>query len=67
MTDTEFLKDKIKQSGYKNYFIAEKIGISRQSFLNKLNNRSEFKAGEIQKLFDLLGLNEKERTSIFFS
>lgn len=67
MTNTKLLREKIEQSGYKLRFIAEKIGITYQGFLNKINNRSEFRANEIQVLYDLLGLTEEERVAIFFA
>ena len=66
MTNTELLREKIDQSGYKLRFIAKKIGITYQGLLNKINNRSEFRANEIQALYDLLGLTEEERVAIFF-
>ena len=44
MTDTIALREKIKESGYKLVFIANKIGLTYQGFLKKLNNDSEFKA-----------------------
>lgn len=67
MTDTELLYEKIKQSGLKICFIAWKLGLSRQGFYNKVNNKSEFNAKEIQLLYSLLGLTEKERIKIFFA
>lgn len=67
MTNTELLREKIDQSGYKLRFIAEKIGITYQGLLNKINNRSEFRANEIQALYDLLDLTEEERVAIFFA
>lgn len=67
MTNTELLREKIDQSGYKLRFIAKKIGITYQGLLNKINNRSEFRANEIQALYDLLGLTEEERVAIFFA
>ena len=67
MTDTELLREKIKQSGYKIQFIAKKLGISYQGLLNKINNKSEFRAKEIQVLHDLVNLTEDERVAIFFT
>lgn len=55
MTNTELLREKIDQSGYKLRFIAKKIGITYQGLLNKINNRSEFRANEIQALYDCGG------------
>ncbi len=67
MTDTELLREKIENSGYKLQFIAKSLGLTYQGLLNKINNRSEFRASEIQELYDLLGLTEKERVAIFFA
>ena len=67
MTNTELLKEKIEQSGYKLRYIASKIGITYQGLLNKINNKSEFRANEIQALHDLLGLTDEERVAIFFA
>ena len=67
MTDTELLREKIENSGYKLQFIAKSLGLKYQGLLNKINNRSEFRASEIQALYDLLGLTEKERVAIFFA
>lgn len=67
MTDTARLKEKIEESGYRMRFIVEKLGISYQGFLNKMNNENEFKASEIQCLCDLLHLKAKEKEAIFFA
>lgn len=67
MTNTVLLRKKIDQSGYKLRYIASKAGITYQGLLNKINNRSEFRANEIQSLYILLGLTEEERTAIFFA
>ena len=66
MTNSEMLKRKIKESGYKVQFIAQRIGLSYQGFLNKIQNQSEFKASEIQTLCELLNLSVPEREEIFF-
>ena len=67
MTNTEMLREKIDRSGYKIHFIAKRIGITYQGLLNKINNKSEFRANEIQALYDLLGMTESERAAIFFN
>ena len=66
MTDTILLKQKIGESGYKLRFIAKKLGITYAGLLKKTNNESEFKASEIQILYNLLNLTETERNEIFF-
>ena len=67
LTDTSLLREKIDQSGYKMRYIASKLGITLQGFLNKINNKTEFKAKEIQILYNLLNLTESERERIFFA
>lgn len=67
MTNTDLLREKIDQSGYKLRFIAKNIGLTYQGFLNKINNRNEFRANEIQALYDLLDMTEEERVAIFFA
>ena len=67
MTDTERLNRKIKDSGIKKNWISEKCGMSYNSFLNKLNNKTDFTAPEISTLKDVLGLSPQEVNDIFFS
>lgn len=67
MTNTQLLRGKIEQSGYKLGFIAGKLGITYQGFLKKINNESEFKASEIQILYNLLDMDEADREAIFFA
>ena len=67
MTDTERLNKKIKDSGIKKNWISEKCGMSYNSFLNKLNNKTDFTAPEISTLKDVLGLSPQEVNDIFFS
>lgn len=67
MTNTNLLREKIDDSGYKLRFIAGKLGITYQGFLKKINNETEFKATEIQNLKELLNLTDEERDKIFFT
>ncbi len=67
MTNTLKLKSKIEKSGYKLSFIAQKIGISRGSLYEKINNRSPFNQFEIQSLCKLLHIESGvEMKQIFF-
>lgn len=66
MTNTSLLREKIEQSGYKKTYIAAHVGISGQCLSNKMTNKSEFVASEIQSLSDILKLNKDERDAIFF-
>ena len=67
MTNTLLLRQKLEESGYRLNFIAEKIGLTYQGFLKKVNNESEFRASEILGLQDLLKLTDHERDLIFFA
>ena len=67
MTNTALLEKRITESGYKKSFIASKIGISAYALSLKINNKTEFKASEITILCELLGIEDQERTSIFFA
>lgn len=66
MTNTTLLRNCIERSGYKLQFLADKIGISRFTLLNKIENHTEFKLSEVTKLQELLSLSNDEREEIFF-
>ena len=66
MTNTNLLRIKIDQSGYKMKYVAARIGLTYQGFLNKLRNKSEFTASEIKSLCVLLDIDVNEKESIFF-
>ena len=68
MTNTELLKDLIGKSGLKVGFIAEYMGISRQSLWNKINNSSPFNQYEIDRMCEVLKItNLKQKEAIFFA
>lgn len=67
MTDTNLLEQAIKSRGLKKYYIAKKLGVTRVSLTNLINNRAEFKASQIQILSDLLELTEAQKSAIFFA
>ena len=67
MTDTEKLKGKIRASGLRFGYVAEQIGLTPAGFYKKMQNVTEFKASEIQKLCDILKIDDRERSSIFFA
>lgn len=67
MTNTALLEDYIERSGYKKSYIANKIKKSPYALALKINNKSEFKASEIDILCDLLGIDTKDRMAIFFA
>lgn len=67
MTNTKLLNKVIDESGYKRTFIANCLGISTFSLSKKINNITEFKASEIEKLSKLLELTPQQKEAIFFA
>jgi hypothetical protein len=67
MTNKDKLEEYIERSGFKKGFIAKQIGITRYSLILKINNKSEFKATEIETLCTLLKIGVDERMAIFFA
>lgn len=68
MTNTNLLEAKIKQSGLKKGYLAERIGVSRTTFYALLHNEAEFKASQIKTLCELLGIHDTETMqNIFFA
>lgn len=67
MVNIELLKQKIEESGYTVKYIAQSIGITRESLYNKMNRKTEFSAREIVMVTSLLKLNRDERDQIFFN
>jgi hypothetical protein len=67
MTNTKLLDHYIEKSGYKKSFVAQQIGLTTYGFSLKANNKSEFKANEIEALCRLLKISVKDRMAIFFA
>lgn len=68
MTNVELLKERVKESGLKSAYIAERLGISRSAWYNKLKGDSKFTTDEVKALCYLLRINSlREREDIFFS
>lgn len=68
MTNTKLLQETIQSSGLKLQYIADALGISRAALNNKIQNVTQFKAGEISKLCDLLRIETAElKEQIFFA
>lgn len=60
MTNKKLLHAKLIECGYTGGKIAAELGISRQSFSCKLNNKIQFKVSEIQRLCELLNISNKD-------
>jgi len=67
MTNTALLKEYIEKSGYKRSFIAKALGITAYALALKIDNKSEFKANEIDGLCKLLNIGIRDRMRIFFA
>ena len=67
MTDFEKLKQLIRDRGVTITYIAEKAGISRETFYNRCNGIGEFTVSEITGIANALRLTNKERDAIFFA
>ena len=66
MTNTRLLEQKIKDSGLKLTYIADRLGVVWITLRRKLDGESEFKQSEIVVLKDLLHLTDEEVKTIFF-
>lgn len=68
MTNTELLLEKIKESGKKKSYLAEKCGLSRAGFRNCVINKATFNASHISVLcFELNIVELKDKEAIFFA
>jgi len=67
MVNTLKLRAALIERGLTNDDIAQKIGISKQSFSMKANNKRGFKISEVYKIVNLLKIAEHEIVSIFFA
>lgn len=67
MTNTELLEKKIKESGKKVGYLAEKVGLSYAGFRNCVTNKAEFRAAHIDILCKELNIDLKEMKRIFFA
>lgn len=62
----ELLEEKIKKSGLKYEFIAEKLNITEAGLRKKRAGISEFKASEVRILKKILNLSSEDIEEIFF-
>lgn len=66
MINSHLLRSKISESGIKLYALASRLGLSGYGLSRKIDNKTEFKASEIEKLCDILQLSTCDRDGIFF-
>lgn len=68
MVDTQYLENKIRESGKKKEYLAQKCGITRQSLTSKLRNKSTFTVDQVSALCRELGITKlAEKDRIFFA
>lgn len=67
MTDTKKLQGKMREKGITISRLAELIGCSDTGLSNKIHNRTEFVASEMDKIGAVLGLTLEEKDAIFFA
>lgn len=67
MTNQFELEKIIRQNGFSKRAIAKQLGISEQSLLNKMTNKTEFKSSEISKLVELLHIENDNVVGLFFN
>jgi len=67
MPDMNLLSQKIEDSGMPITVLADRAGILRATFYNRLKGKGEWKASEITEISKVLRLNKRERDEIFLS
>ena len=67
MTDTNLLREIIKESGLTLSKICEVLGMTYATFRGRVNNQSDFTASEISALGDLFHLSLEDINRIFFA
>ncbi len=66
MVDTNRLKGLIVNAGFSQRTFAQYIGMNKDTFNLKINNKSDFKTGEIVKICDALKIVESsDKVEIF--
>ena len=66
MTDTTMVRGCIRSRGMKLSHVARVLGISSGTLRYKLENESEFKISEVEKLSKMLGMTPEQRDRCFF-
>ena len=67
MTNSEALRELVKSRGLKYKYIADQIGITPYCLARKINNKVDFKAGEIKAFCRAVGgVTPDQQIAIFF-
>lgn len=67
LTNTLALRRAIEKQGLKYKFIAKEMGLSPYGLQKKIENDTEFKVSEVDKLTKMLNLSSKQKEEIFFA
>lgn len=67
MTNTIALRSRIRESGYRLGYIAERLGVSAYTLQRKINNDSEFRVSEVDTMAKLLNMSPAEKDAYFFA
>ena len=68
MTNIELLEAKIKESGKKKCYLAERLGVSRATFRALCSGKRQFRTEQVNILCEELGIVKlKEKETIFFA
>ena len=67
MVNTKELNRLIKNAGFRKDAIASALHITKQSLSNKINNKTEFKMGEISEIRGILSMDAETMMSVFFA
>ena len=68
MTNVELFESKVKESGKKKGYLAEKCGLSRAGFRNCETNKAEWTSSQISILCEELNITSlREKEAIFFA
>lgn len=68
MTNVELLDEKIKQSGKKKCYLAQKLGVSKQCFRDLCSGKSQFRTEQVKIMCVELGItNLRDKEAIFFA
>ena len=66
MTNSMLLEEKIRESGFRKGFLAEKMGLHETTFWQKVTGKRQFRQSEIVSLCSLLGINDVEEIQRIF-
>jgi DNA-binding Xre family transcriptional regulator len=67
MANVEKLNALIDYKGIKKIWLADQLGITQQTLINKLSGANDFKLQEVNTLCKILNISEKETKQIFFN